>query len=221
MSSTVSRTRIALAAAAAVVAVAIAGPATAASGEGDEGRGGELLRAFESGQRSCGKLSTDDFTAIGEHVMGRMIGSPQGHQAMDEFMSQMMGSANEERMHEFMARRITGCGGSQIPGGAAGMIGVAGMMGGGSVGSGADGPFGRGGMMGSASSDRDDDEVGAGWMIAMMLVLVGGAVIAAFLVFRTSRHPRDPGDLLAQRFARGEIDVDEYERRRALLRGSR
>lgn len=38
---------------------------------------------------------------------------------------------------------------------------------------------------------------------------------------RTRAHPATPEEVLAQRYARGEIDDDDYQRRLDTLRGSR
>jgi putative membrane protein len=66
-----------------------------------------------------------------------------------------------------------------------------------------------------------------GWGALMMIsfwVLL--AVLVWALVRIASRHerhesPRGPLDLLAERYARGEIDEEEYERRRRTLRENR
>lgn len=193
------------------------------------------LAAGQSGQRpprDCKQLGTQDFNRIGERVMGRMLGSPQAHESMDRLMAQMMGPGNERRMHVLMGQRFTGCGSSALPGGYAGMMGgmgmmgAMGMMGGGSAGDrGAQGPghsYGAGmmGFDGGRGGSRDDDAP-LGWMIAMMVVLVLAAGAAIYLIARSSRRRADPGQLLAQRFARGEIDAEEYRRRNELLGGAK
>jgi len=77
--------------------------------------------------------------------------------------------------------------------------------------------------------------VGSGWggwlaMGLMMVVtwglLIFGGVAVWRAVSRTDRGPRPadtptPERLLDERFARGEIDVDEYTHRRELLRSRR
>ena len=80
-------------------------------------------------------------------------------------------------------------------------------------------------------SDRgwDDHGWGAPWFglaLLVLLVIVGG--IAFYAARRRSvPPPSDAGaeskaeQLLALRFARGEIDEDEYDARLATLRGSR
>jgi putative membrane protein len=62
-----------------------------------------------------------------------------------------------------------------------------------------------------------------GWLVstAMMLIVIGGlaAVIVVALRRGADAGPYDPERILAERFARGDIDEDEYQsRRRALHR---
>ena len=200
------------------------------------------LGAGQSGDQSrrCSQLTTRDFERIGEHVMGRMLGSQGAHQSMDRLMEQMMGPASERRMHVVMGERFSGCGNPPLPGGYAGMMGAIGMMGGGDGGPGGmmggagpgsqTGPgrgYGPGSMMGFNRSDGNDgnnDDAPVGWMIAMMAFLIFGAAAAVYFVGRGSRRrsdSQDPRQLLAHRFARGEIDAEEYRRRSDLLGGVR
>jgi putative membrane protein len=67
----------------------------------------------------------------------------------------------------------------------------------------------------------------SGWdlaLMSLMMVVFWGLVIwAGYLVFsnlsrqRPSAGPADPVALLVERFAKGEIDADEYRSRRELL----
>ncbi len=84
-----------------------------------------------------------------------------------------------------------------------------------------------------------DGGLGAGgWiaMISMMVVFWALVVAAGVLIFRggvgssrgraeTGPHDRvadrDPMDILDERFARSELDREEYEARRAVLRGGK
>lgn len=72
----------------------------------------------------------------------------------------------------------------------------------------------------------DRDHMGRGWWWVMgigWLVVLAGIVILAIVVVRhfTQNVPVRGGaeDVVAERFARGEIDEDEYRRRRDALRG--
>ena len=66
---------------------------------------------------------------------------------------------------------------------------------------------------------------GWGWaaMSAMTLVVVALVVVLVLLLARgsspgpRSQEPLDPEQIMAQRFARGEIDETEYQRRRQAI----
>ena len=79
--------------------------------------------------------------------------------------------------------------------------------------------------------DWNDHHDGTGWMWVVVALLVVLVVAVTVLLVRhfagggsaaPGREPTDgrrrAEDLLAERFARGEIDEDEYRRRRAALR---
>jgi putative membrane protein len=63
------------------------------------------------------------------------------------------------------------------------------------------------------------------WMTLMMVVFWGLAIAAGVYIVRALSSQRQtpdqgattPQEILAERFARGEIDADEYERRRTTL----
>ena len=71
----------------------------------------------------------------------------------------------------------------------------------------------------------------AGWIFGplMMLLVIAGIIAAVVIIARSIGHSahaspgpaggRDPIDILKERFARGEIDKDEYEERRRVLDG--
>lgn len=68
-----------------------------------------------------------------------------------------------------------------------------------------------------------------GWIwIAWMILFWGGLLAAAVYLIRHRHHPAATGPggspaeaVLAERYARGEIDADEYHRRLATLREHR
>jgi uncharacterized membrane protein len=211
------RTFLSLGALTLILGAAMA-PTAFASIASEEQQGAQILRAVDSSQRSCGSLSNTDFEHVGDYVMGRMLGSTQAHEQMDSLMQRMMGQSATDRMHVVMGRRFSRCGDGSTPGGFGGMMGVMGMMGGSSYG-------GSGSMMGgfrtSGGSGDGDDFGTAGWvMVALMVVLIGLGV-AAFALWRPGRRPSGtaPLDVLGARYARGEIEKDEYEQRRSALLG--
>ena len=75
-----------------------------------------------------------------------------------------------------------------------------------------------------------NDGIGWGGWIAMTLMMVtfwGLVIFAVVAIFRgttkatwpaDSAAPRDPMSTLDERFARGEIEAEEYQARRAILR---
>lgn len=206
-----------------------------AASQSPDARGADLLAAIERGEIECSDLDGEAYAAIGELAMGRMVGSPQAHEAMDRTMSQMMGEPGRDRMHEVMGQSFAACGQPGLPSGFGQMMGVMGMMGGGSGGYGpagmmgggyapqssedvTGGGYGAGSMMGfdRGSGENGDVEV---WMVVTMLVLVLAVAIGAFIFARSTKHHSGPLDLLAERLARGEISVEEYTARRRLLQG--
>jgi hypothetical protein len=91
-------------------ATALAAAAPASASLSDEVRAGETLaQQLQAGTTSCDRLATDDFEHLGEYVMGRMVGSLQLHDAMNERIRSVMGADNEERMHVRMGQRYAGC----------------------------------------------------------------------------------------------------------------
>jgi putative membrane protein len=78
--------------------------------------------------------------------------------------------------------------------------------------------------------DRGDHMDGNGWWWVMgiggLLILIALIVVIVVALTQSSRSQASPptvartsaDDVLAERFARGEIDEDEYRRRRAALR---
>ena len=194
----------------------------------EEQQGARVLRAVEDGKRRCTDLSTQEFERVGEYVMGRMAGSTSAHRSMNDLMARMMGERSEERLHVLLGQRFTGCArrGTANFGAMMGMMGgVAGtggpsMMGGRS----GDGYGGLGSMMGrtSSRSDGDDDsDLAAVLMVVLMAALVG---LVALALWRwrpgPGRSGGSPLEALGRRFAAGEIDADEYQRRRQALGGS-
>ena len=216
----------------AVLALALIWPALGAAtalaaGSAEEQRGADLLTAVERGETDCAELDSADFDAIGEFAMGRMLGGSQAHEAMDEVTTRMMGASGLDRMHEAMGQRFADCGASGPAAGYGGMMATAQMMGGlggppgtyGPVG-GSDTYPGSGGVMGFDRNLGDDDDWPGAWMAIVMLVLVLGLGVGVFAIARPRGQAGPTAvDVLAQRFARGDITTEDYERRRTLLEG--
>jgi putative membrane protein len=68
----------------------------------------------------------------------------------------------------------------------------------------------------------------AGWVLMTLtsVIALAALVAIAYLIFRAVQPTLERGDdeaqrLLDERFARGDLDIEEYQRRRALLQSSR
>jgi putative membrane protein len=59
--------------------------------------------------------------------------------------------------------------------------------------------------------------MGVGWLVFLALVVVLSVVLVVHFT-QQGRTRRSAEDVLAERFARGEIDEDEYRKRRDALR---
>lgn len=121
----------------AVVAILTSAAATAAqaSPAGDPLAGRAIAARLAAGSATCRTLSTADFRNLGDHLMGRIVGSGPADEAMDSRMRLMIGSRNADLMYQALGRSYAGCrtGGEVGDGDGAGMIGTGyglGMMGG-------------------------------------------------------------------------------------------
>lgn len=203
-----------------IAALMIASPAPAQPSARED----TALPGAGLGGRDCADVSSADFEAVGERVMERMVGSRAAHESIDDAMNRMMGRAATRQMHISMGRRFAACGGG---GAYAGMIGMMSMMGGGP------GPYagalGPGAMMGGLYGDRYRGERGDGdWGTAAIVVTaLMGVLIPIVAVALWRQLPRQrPGrhgavEILDRRYAAGEIDGDDYTRRKRALEGSR
>lgn len=61
----------------------------------------------------------------------------------------------------------------------------------------------------------------AGMVVFWVLVIIGIFLVARYLLDNGHRATTLPEQLLAERFARGEIDVDEFRSRLSALRNQR
>lgn len=229
------RPRPAIATAIAAVLVIAALTAAPAIGATEAQQGAQQLRSLQAGTTSCSSLATTDFDHIGEYVMERMLGSTAIHEAMNRQMAAMMGSSGETRAHVFMGQRFAGCATGRAPTAFGAMMGMmgAGMMGsaygGGSsssmMGSGS-GPRGTGGMMGfgyvSPTANSSNGWSSADTVMIILMGLLIALAIGALAAWRPWRRRRGDTALetLQARYAQGEIDQQEFDRRRQALGGT-
>ncbi len=210
----------------ALLAVAALAATAAMADTSQEQQGAKILGDIQAGKLTCKSLTTDDFDRIGNYVMGRMLGTPAAHEAMDRQMIAMMGASGEKQAHVFMGQRFAGCAGGRVPQAFGSMMG---MMGAGMMGSSYGGNSsstmmgsrsrGTGGMMGfgygSPTGDRSSSDWSSGdivmvFFMGLLIVLVIGTLVA----WRPWQQQvaQSPLDILQARYARGEIDDQEFER---------
>jgi uncharacterized membrane protein len=207
-----------------LVAALAAGPALGAT---EAQQGGRLLQRLQSGATTCKSLSTTDFDHIGEYVMERMLGSASVHEAMNRQMAAMMGASGETKAHVYMGQRFAGCAASKAPTAFGAMMGMmgAGMMGSAYGGSGSSSMMGGGSSYGTAGmmgyrSGSDGWSSGDTVMVVMMGLLLALAAAALLAWLPRRRSDATPLDTLRKRFARGDIDQQEFDRLRHTLEGS-
>jgi len=208
------------------------GAAPGSASAGAEQQGAQLLQRVQSGEQKCQQLSRGQFEAIGEHVMGRMVGSTARHDAMDQRIRATSGASGEAQAHVFMGQRFTGCASGAAPAAFGSMMGMMGTYsgangggmgtgrdGGGGMSNGRDGGSGFGEMGGSGSRAGGDDGWSATNTVLVILVAVLAAALAALAAWRPSRRssPQTPFEVLSDRYARGDIDPADYEQRRHAL----
>ncbi len=71
-----------------------------------------------------------------------------------------------------------------------------------------------------------DNDFGDGWWIVMMagmvvfwaLIILGGAWVVRSVILSRKEQVEGPIEILDKRFAQGEIDEDEYQKRRAAIK---
>lgn len=205
-----------------VAMTAFAAVGSAAVAATEEQQGARLLDRVQAGELRCASLTSADFDRIGEYVMERMLGSPVAHEAMNRQMTAMMGSGGERQAHVFFGQRFSGCVRGRTPASSGAMMG---MMGAGMMGSaaGSASRMGNGGVVGLGNVSASSD---SGWSSAdtVTVVLMGlllALAVGALLAWHPWRRARaaTPLETLQGRLARGEIDRQEYDRRRQALEG--
>lgn len=175
----------------------------------EEAEGKEIWQQLQDKQLTCDTLSDKQFAALGEYFMGQMMGN--SHTAMNQMMIQMMDERGEEQMHVVMGKRLSDCDTSAAyPISGAGFMPMMNMMMGGDFNmmnwdSGM--PFGG---WGSGMSF-----LGGGLFMILWWVLIIAGIIALVKWIMNQGKPQRGGtsalDILKERYAKGEINKQEFE----------
>lgn len=201
---------------------------------GEERQGAQLLQSVQAGTQKCQQLSRDQFELIGEYVMGRMVGSTARHEEMNQQITATSSASGEVQAHVFMGQRFADCPAGAAPAAFGSMMGMMGNYSGatgsgmsnsganrGGMGNGHSAANGSGTAMVGGSGSRTGSDNGWSGTNTVLIILVGvlAAALLAIATRRPWRHspPRTPGELLSDRYARGDIDTAEYEQRRHAL----
>ena len=183
----------------------------------EEAEGKLVWEKLQTKQTTCADLSDEDFGALGEYFMGLMMG--EQHEAMNNRMIQMMGEVGEEQMHVAMGKRFSGCDtAAPVPQNMMnGMMPImSGMMGGMMAGY----PFEKGGdsqMMGNFGTYGPVGFFGFFGMLIMIifwiLVIVAIVALIRWLIVQGQGSGRSNHalDILKERYAKGEINKEEFE----------
>jgi len=179
----------------------------------EEQEGKRIWEDLKAGQTSCEKLSDNDFELLGEYFMGTMMGD--SHSAMNAMLERRLGKEGEEQMHIAMGKRMSGCDTSaSYPQGFNFMP----MMGGWSSPRGFNQNNNNSMMWGFSNNPM-------GWgfglfggifmLIFWILIIAGIVVLIKWLIGQshgTHSQSKTPSDILKERYAKGEISKEEFDK---------
>jgi uncharacterized membrane protein len=187
----------------------------------EEQEGKEVWQKLQSDQLQCPDLSDDDFGVLGEYFMGQMMGD--SHTSMNAMMMQTHGEEGEEQIHIVMGKRLSGCDTSaNLSMEGFGWMPMMNMMWGGwSFDSAQDGssPFGNNStnnMMNFGFGPFG----GFGWIFMILwwvLIIAGIVALIKWLTSQsrgTNNHAKSALEILQERYAKGEINKQEFEEKK-------
>lgn len=191
----------------------------------EERKGREIWQSVQSEATTCQNVSDSDYELMGEYFMGAMMGG--SHEQIDAFLEQRYGG--EDQMHVVMGKRLSGCDvTAAFPGGFnfGGMMPMIGMMGGfysvqdeqSSKGNGFNSLNNNPMMWGFANSPMGWGYGAFGWIFMLLfwiLIIVGIVALVKWFATQstagTDSQARTPLDILKERYAKGEINKEEFE----------
>lgn len=181
----------------------------------EEAEGKVIWEKLQAKELGCQDLSDDEFGALGEYYMGQMLGD--SHEAMNEMMTRVHGEEGEEQIHIVMGKRLSGCDTSAVffTGGGGWMPMMQMMWGGWSS------PLGA--NQTSNPMMNFDYEYGAfGWLLMLLWWVVIIVAVVALVKWLTNQSKNDASgksalDILKERYAKGEIDKNEFEEKKKNL----
>jgi len=182
----------------------------------EEQEGKQLLDNLSNKTVTCSQLNDADFEKIGEYFMGQSIGDTSRHIAMNGMMKSMMGEQGEEQMHTAWGKRGSNCDTSApYPQGFNFMP----MMGGWSSPTGLNKNNNNSMMWGYGNNPMG---LGSGlfggiFMLIFWILIIAGIVALVRWLMVSQSHgthsqSKIPSDILKERYAKGEISKEEFDK---------
>ena len=185
----------------------------------EEQEGKELWNKLQAKEVACENLGDEQFAVLGEYFMGQMSG--ESHAAMNAMMIQAHGEDGEEQIHIVMGKRLSGCDtAAAFPTISGGWMPMMNMMWGGWS-SPLDGNNSINNMMNFGFGPFG----GFGWIFMVLwwvLIIAGIVALIKWLTSQsrgTNNHEKSALDVLKERYAKGEMDRDEFEAKKKDLQG--
>lgn len=199
----------------------------------EEAEGKVIFQKLQLKEAKCDDLEDSDFAALGEYFMGQMVGSA-AHPAMNNMITAMHGREGEEQMHIVMGKRLSGCG-ADAPfdsnfnskfSGFMPMMGMMNMMGGWSSPSSINNNKFMPMMYGFGNNMTSWAGAGLTFgIVGIILIILWWLFVVAAIVFLIKwivkqfkgEGGENPLKILKKRYARGEIDKNEFEEKKKEL----
>jgi putative membrane protein len=177
----------------------------------EEKEGKELWDKLQAKEVVCENLNDKQFGVLGEYFMGQMAG--ESHAAMNAMMIQAHSEDGEEQIHIVMGKRLSGCNTSAaFPAISGGWMPMMNMMTGRWS-----SPFGF-----NSTNNMMNFGLGFGFFGWLFMILWWVLIIAAVVAlvkwlvnqFRGDASGKSALDILKERYARGEINKQEFENKK-------
>ena len=181
----------------------------------EEQEGEELWNKLQVKEVVCENLSDEQLGVLGEYFMGQMAGD--SHAAMNAMMIQAHGEDGEEQIHIVMGKRLSGCDTSAaFPAISGGWMPMMNMMWGGWS-----SPFGSNNSTNNNMMNFGFGSFsGFGWIFMILwwvLIIAGIVALIKWLTSQsrgTHNHEKSALEILQGRYAKGEINKQEFEEKK-------
>jgi len=180
----------------------------------EEQEGKEIWDKLQTKELACENLGNEQFGVLGEYFMGQMAG--ESHAAMNAMMIQAHGEDGEEQIHIVMGKRLSGCDTSAaFPVGSGGWMPMMNMMWGGWS-----SPFGSNNSTNNMMNFGFGPFGGFGWIFMILwwvLIIAGIVALIRWLTSQshdTNTHGKSALEILQERYAKGEINKQEFEEKK-------